>query len=257
MAQRDVVEQYEMLVNLSHVTDVRNDLDRVVGGHDGDCQVLTNACQSGALRLDNTNRAIVEVVFPDHAIGNRLTYCDGSWRPFVCQLSMGQDVVRMGWFFNPEGIERCEFTSHTEGGRQRPGLIGVEHKLDIWADGIADEGDSPQVTLYVGRSYLELDRTKSRIHRTQCIFSNLLVRVIEPAYGGVIARVATLQNCFTGAALAALAVEPVDNFLRAEFIFQIGQIEELNKGLGVQVQQQFPEWYLASFRPEIETSVGD
>ena len=72
MTEGDVVEKNEVLMDLAHVAHVRYDSYRILRGEEHDREILADAGQTGAIRLDDADGSCLEEVLPDHAVGHAL-----------------------------------------------------------------------------------------------------------------------------------------------------------------------------------------
>ena len=99
-----MIEQHQMLVNLSHITDVRHDADGKLCCHDGDGEILADASQASAICLNDSHRPGLKEILPKNAIRNRLPNGDGNRGQHSRQRLMPQNVIGLGGFFNPVGV---------------------------------------------------------------------------------------------------------------------------------------------------------
>src|SRR5579863_5205160 len=79
MAERDVIEEYEMLVQLAHVANVRNDRQAKLLGHQTDGEKLAHTSEPGAIRLDEMHTTIVKEVLEEDSVWDVFTCCYLDW----------------------------------------------------------------------------------------------------------------------------------------------------------------------------------
>ena len=77
MVQSNVIEQYQMLVNLPHVTNVRNNRNFILPRQHAYRKKLTDSTHTGAIWLYETNAARFKIVLENDAIRNMLSYSNG------------------------------------------------------------------------------------------------------------------------------------------------------------------------------------
>ena len=79
VAKRNVIEEYEMLVQLAHVANVRNDRQAKLLGHQTDSEKLAHTREPGAIRLDEMHATVVEEVLEEDPVRNVFTRCYFHW----------------------------------------------------------------------------------------------------------------------------------------------------------------------------------
>src|SRR5580692_9929790 len=75
VVERNVIEEYEMLVQLAHVANVRNDRQAKLLGHQTDGEKLAHTREPGAIRLDEMHATIVEEVLEQDSVWNVFARC--------------------------------------------------------------------------------------------------------------------------------------------------------------------------------------
>ena len=73
MSKGDVIEQYQMLMDLPHVADVRNYRQTKLASQQTDRQKFRNACNARAIHLHEPHRASLHEILENNSIGDVLT----------------------------------------------------------------------------------------------------------------------------------------------------------------------------------------
>src|ERR1700749_1994714 len=110
--ERYVVEQHQMLMHLSHVTDVRNNGPIEDLCHEAHSEKFADARNSGAVDLNEGESRCFEEVLEKYPIGDVLAsgylHRSDGFRKF----DMCKKIIRMGGFLDPERIELRKLTAH-------------------------------------------------------------------------------------------------------------------------------------------------
>ena len=95
-------------MNLSHVSDVRNNGAIELVRQKADGEELADARNPCGVDLDEVNGPSFEKIFEHHTIRHMLTESDAHGSDCLSQLAMGRDVVRMRRLFDPIGRDVAE-----------------------------------------------------------------------------------------------------------------------------------------------------
>src|ERR1700722_15105120 len=102
VAERNVIEEYEMLVQLAHVANVRNDRQAKLPGHQTDREKLAHTSEPGAIRLNKKHATVVKEVLEEDSVWNVFTRCYFYGSNGTRELCMCIQIVWVGWLFDPE-----------------------------------------------------------------------------------------------------------------------------------------------------------
>ena len=127
MPDRDVVEEHEVLMNLAHVADVRNDGDAELFREQADRNKFADAAEARAVGLEKTDATGLQIVLEDDPVRDMLAQRKGERGDGICEGPMGEYVVGVSGFFDPQRAEGSEFFAGDEGLWEGPLLICVEH----------------------------------------------------------------------------------------------------------------------------------
>ena len=102
MPQGDVVEQHEMLMDLAHIPDMRDDRQPGLARQQTDGNEFADAADARAIDLDKVGGFELDVVLEDDPIGDMLSDRQSQRSDLTCQLLVPDDVVGMGRLFDPD-----------------------------------------------------------------------------------------------------------------------------------------------------------
>ena len=104
MTDGDVFEQDQMLMDLSHVANVRNHGHAVPLREEAYCQKLAHSPKSSAIGLQEADTTCLKVVLKDNSIRDVFAESKGYGRYCIGDLFVREDVVGMRRLFNPMRI---------------------------------------------------------------------------------------------------------------------------------------------------------
>ena len=129
----NVIEQNQMLVNLSHVTDVRNHSQAELSRQQAHRKELGNPRHPRAVDLHDLHRLRLHEVLKHDSVGNVLAQCNRDWLDRVGKRAVRPNIVRMrGFFYEVRGYV-SKLLAHFQRTWKRPLLVGVEHDERIGA----------------------------------------------------------------------------------------------------------------------------
>src|SRR4029077_19023113 len=111
------------------------------------------------------------------------------------------------------------------------------------------------ISILIVRTDLELEGTKSTIHGLEREFTYLRVVISHPPYGGVVAGIASLQNCLAVLSSRSFIAQHGNRFVMRENIFEIAQVQRRHKFFVIEIEEQFPERYTAALGPKIPARI--
>jgi|SRR5579862_2084150 len=101
MANRDVVDQHKVLMDLSHVPNVGDDRNFVSARQQTDSQEFADSAETCAIGLQKANASCLEVVLENYAIRNVLADREQNRRNLDGKFAMRINIVRVGRFLDP------------------------------------------------------------------------------------------------------------------------------------------------------------
>ena len=230
MAHRNVIDQHQMLMNLAHIADVRNDGNVILTRQQADGEKFAHTAQARAVGLQKSDASGLKIVLEDDAVGNMLAQRKREGSDGGGELPMRVNVVGMGRLFDPVRVDAAELAAGNDGGRQRPLLVCVEHD----GGGGADETPQSLGALHIAlerSTYFELERAEALIEAALHIFANLLVVVVIPADTGVVPRIAAIEHAHAAPAGGLLFAQHAQSGFAVEDIFEIAEIEQVRRRL--------------------------
>ena len=150
----DLIEQNQMLVNLSHVTHMRNDRQPELSRQQAHREKLRNSRNPRAVHLHNLNRIRLHEVLKHDSVWNVLTQRDRDWLDRFGECAMRSDIVGMCWFFHEVRRHVLKFCAHHQRTWKRPLLVRVEHDQRIRARKFAQHDGAPHIALAIVGSNL-------------------------------------------------------------------------------------------------------
>ncbi len=114
----NVVEQHQMLVQLSHVADMRRHRQAKFSCQQAHGEKFADSAQAGAVGLNKTQGAGLHEVLKQNAIGNVFPGRNLHGGDFAGQYHVRVNVVGMSWLFQPQGLEFPQLAAHANGARQ-------------------------------------------------------------------------------------------------------------------------------------------
>lgn len=255
--QTNVVEQDEVLMQLSHVADMGHDRDAELLAQQTHGDELTNPSDAHGIDLDESSALGLEVVFENNTVGHVLAEGEFHRRNGIGQGLVAHDVVGMGGLLDPEGIDFPESGADIESLGQGPLLVGIDHDAGVIAGDLADDVSAAQIAVGVLGADFEFHRREAGIDGAFAVFAHLLVAVVEPADGGVVAGITAGEDALAGGTAGAGAGQQGQGLLRREHVLEVREIERRRHLRGTQLQQEFPQRQSARFRPQIPAGIGD
>ena len=195
--QRHVVEQHEMLVNLAHVAHMRDDLGlpnlrasrltvmKLADARHPDGVHLNEFRSAPACRkfLNNTRLGTCS---PERDRHRR----DGAGKRLVREhVVRDASAPRSRTATSAPAPGRCEIACG-----QRPLLVASSISRTSGPTASRTRCARRTSRASSGAAYLQLHRRKARLHRAPGVLPDLLVAVLKPADGGVIARIAAPKH---------------------------------------------------------------
>jgi hypothetical protein len=145
MVERNVIEEHEMLVQLTHVANVGYEGQAEFPCHHADRQKFAYTRKPGAVCLHEVHRSILHKVLEENTVWNMLTRGDFYGGDIPRQDGMRVYIVRMRRLLNPEWCMLCEFAGHANRCGQIPVLVRVKHQNAGVACGLAQYCGTAQI----------------------------------------------------------------------------------------------------------------
>ena len=127
MPERDVIEQHQMLVQLAHVANMRNDRHAKFAAQQADGDKFAHARHPHRVHLNEAGAFRLQIIFENDAVGNMLAQRELGRRDRIRQSFVAEHIVGMRGFLNPERIDGSQSLADVQRLRQRPLLVGVHH----------------------------------------------------------------------------------------------------------------------------------
>ena len=108
VAERDVVEEDEMLMKLAHVADVRHDGNAKFARKQTDGDKLADSRHAHSVHLDESGAFRLQIIFENDAVGNVLAQSEFGRRNGVGKCFVAEHIVWMRRFFNPKWIDGAQ-----------------------------------------------------------------------------------------------------------------------------------------------------
>ncbi len=143
MVERHVVKKNQVLVNLAHVADVRNNGQAEFLCQQADRQKFADSRQPGAIRLYKMDRSGVDEILKQDTVWNMFATGDPDRFDFARQNSVRVYIVGMGRLFDPQRTKPGEFTAHAGCIWKVPLLVGIEHQDARIANRLAQHLSAP------------------------------------------------------------------------------------------------------------------
>ena len=150
----NVIEQNQMLVNLSHVPDVRNHSQPELSSQQAHRQELGNARNPGAVHLHDLYRLGMHEVLKHDSVGDVLAQRNRNWLDRFCDCAVRSNIVWMCWFFHEVRRDVLKLRAHLQRTWKSPLLIGIDHDQRIRARELAQHEGSPNIALAIVGSNL-------------------------------------------------------------------------------------------------------
>lgn len=165
MTECDPIENHQVLMNLSHVSHVRNDRQAELPGQQTDHQKLANTCQPGANCLDEMNCAAAEEILEQNAVGNMLARGNANRSDRAGKFSMSVNVVRMCGLLDPQRLKGAiaRHVPNASCGFQR--WLASKHQDAGVTDDFPQHGSPAQVPIYAVGANLEFESAESALYR--------------------------------------------------------------------------------------------
>ena len=112
--EADVVEEHEVLVELAHVADVRDDGDTELFAHQAHGEEFADSGDADGIHLDEPGTFHLEVVLEDDSVRNVLAEREFHWSDGIGEGFVADDVVRVRGFLDPERIDFLEAGADVE-----------------------------------------------------------------------------------------------------------------------------------------------
>ena len=114
VAKPYVVEQNQVLMDLSHIADMRDHRNIKDPGQKTDGQELAYSRDARAVDLDKRESPRLQEILEQDAIRDVLAGSDLDRMDGPRKLDMSLDVIRMCRFFNPVGVVSGQLTANTK-----------------------------------------------------------------------------------------------------------------------------------------------
>ena len=142
-----VIYQHKMLMNLSHISYMRNDRNVIFACQQTHRKKLTDSAKTRAVGLEKAYASSFKIVLEYYAIRDMLAQSECKRSDLHSQLAMRSYIVRMGWLFDPQRAQSSEFFAGDDGLRERPLLIGIKHESGLGANELSQIGGPLQVAI--------------------------------------------------------------------------------------------------------------
>ncbi len=165
MTECDPIENHQVLMNLSHVSHVRNDRQAELPGQQTDHQKLASTCQPGANCLDEMNCAAAEEILEQNAVGNMLARGNANRSDRAGKFSMSVNVVRMCGLLDPQRLKGGHCATRAQRFVRVSTLVGIKHQDAGVTDDFPQHGSPAQVPIYAVGANLEFESAESALYR--------------------------------------------------------------------------------------------
>src|SRR5580704_18030238 len=102
MPNGNAIEEYEVLVNLSHVAHVRNYRHAEFPRHQAYRDELADTTKPCTVWLKKSHAPGLQIVLEHNAIRHVFSQRDGKCGDCLCENLMAEHVIRMSRFLNPQ-----------------------------------------------------------------------------------------------------------------------------------------------------------
>ena len=103
--QREMIEKYQMLVDLAHVANMWHHPEAEFLGQDGHSQVFTDSRQTGTVSLHDSHRGGLKKILPNHAVVDRFPNGNKHRTNRLCDFFVRKHIIRLSRFLDPKGTE--------------------------------------------------------------------------------------------------------------------------------------------------------
>src|SRR6266567_6652662 len=148
MVECNVIEKQKVLMDLPHVSDMRNDWKSKLLCQQTDSEELADAREPRAVCLYEMYRTAIKEILEQNSIRDVLPGGKPYRRNMVCELRMRVRVIGMRWFLDPQRRKRGQRGAHALCVWQVPTLICVEHHHGCVSGSLPQHASPSQVARF-------------------------------------------------------------------------------------------------------------
>ena len=196
VAECDVVEQNKVLMQLSHVANVRHNGNVKLARKQANGEKFAHARHSHGVHLNEPGAFHLQIIFEDNTVRDMFAKREFCRRDGVGKRFVTEHVVGMRRFFDPKWINGTEPLANVERLWQCPLLVCINHHARCVARNFADNFRAAQITFWIARADFQFHRSETGGNGAFAIFAHLFVVVVEPADGRVVTGITGFQDVF-------------------------------------------------------------
>src|SRR6202020_321475 len=154
-----------MLVNLSHVTNMRNHTQSKLSRQQADREEFGDSRNPRAVHLHDLKCFRLHEVLKHDSIRNVLAQRNGDWPDCLSECAVSSNIVRVGGFLHEVRRHVLKLCAHLQRTWKSPLLVSVDHDQRLGASKFAEHEGAPHIALAIAGADLSFERAESLLYR--------------------------------------------------------------------------------------------